>query len=160
MKSLTVLTYRNQWVVFPGTGPPLNYDFSYPSLITRLIEETVHGTVFAIDQTSKEILWTQAVNDQKMTTQVPNAWPVLIFGNSSGRKVAGLVLNRLTGAVIIDEEWDFDRSWIHWQATIQPMRILIGYGRKTVTLNCTEDLSEPINSTEEEPVPTQPEEGN
>ncbi|MBT5019857.1 MAG: PQQ-binding-like beta-propeller repeat protein [Planctomicrobium sp.] len=160
VKSLTVLTYRNQWVVFPGTGPPLNYDFSYPSLITRLIEETVHGTVFAIDQTSKEILWTQAVNDQKMTTQVPNAWPVLIFGNSSGRKVAGLVLNRLTGAVIIDEEWDFDRSWIHWQATIQPMRILIGYGRKTVTLNCTEDLSEPINSTEEEPVPTQPEEGN
>lgn len=158
LKTLTVLAYRNQWVVFPGTGPPLNYDFSYPSLITRLIEETVHGTVVAIDQSSKEILWTRAVNDQKMTTQVPNAWPVLIFGNSSGRKVAGLVLNRLTGAVIVDEEWEFDRSWIHWQATIQPMRILIGYGRKTVTLNCTEDLSEPAISTEEEPVPTQPEE--
>lgn len=157
IKSLSVIAYENQWIAFPGTGPPLNYDFSYPSLITQTIEKTVNGTVVAIDQQTQEILWAKEIDDQKITTQAPLEWPVLIFGNSSGRVVRGLILNRLTGEEIVNREWEFDRSWIHWQAMIQPMRILVGYGRKTVTLDCTVDLTMPINPPEEDPVPPQSE---
>lgn len=141
VKSLTVLSRSNQWIVLPGTGPPLQYDFSYPSLITRSIEKTVHGTIVAIACSTGQIQWSLEVDDQKTTTQSPTAWPILFFGNSSGRNVKGLIVNRLDGKVAVEEEWPYDRTWIHWRATIQPLKILIGYGRKTVTLDCHEPLA-------------------
>lgn len=139
VRSLTVLTYPGQWIVLPGAGPPLDYDFSYPSLITRTIEKTVQGTVVAIDQQTHDVVWTHDVENQKIATQVPTAWPILFMGKSSGQNVRSLVINRLNGEVVVDEELEYDQTWIHWQASIQPMQIIIGYGRKTVNLDCVEE---------------------
>lgn len=139
--SLAVLAYLDQWIVVPGKGQPLSFDFSYPSLITRTIEKTAHGTVVAIDRADGQVRWTAQVEDQKIATQVPSAWPILMFGNGSGRNVRGLVLNRWTGESIVEDEWEYDRTWIHWQSSVQPTQILIGYGRKTITLDCVEPLN-------------------
>lgn len=140
-RSVTVKSFDEHWLVIPGSGFPLRYEFSYPSEITRLTEVTVQGTVVSIDRNTKEVVWSQEIEDQKMTTQFPPQWPVLFFGKSYGRTVNGLILNRLTGEVVFEEEMPYDRSWIHWQSTTQPMRVLIGYGRKSIAIDCLEDVS-------------------
>lgn len=141
VESLTVLTRQDHWIVLPGSGTPLQYNFSYPSLITRTIEKTVDGTIVAIDRKTGDQLWTYDIEDQQTTTEYPTAWPILFFGKAAGRDVQGLVLNSLTGEEVVKQGWPYDRTWIHWQASVQPTQIRIGYGRQTLNLDCVEPLT-------------------
>ncbi len=148
--SMTILKRPNQWIVLPGTGEPVQYDYSYPSRITRTIEKTVAGKVVAINELTGEVEWSQEIEDQHMCTQTPSAWPILFFGKSYGNSIRGLILNRLTGEKVIQEQFEYDRTWIHWQSSVQPMQIWIAYGRKTVSLDCLERLGDAEEAPKEE----------
>lgn len=143
-QSLAVLERNDRWIVIPGKGRPLRYDFSFQEpLIARSIEKTAHGTVCAIDRSTGDLIWSRELQDQKLITQSPTHWPILFFGNGYGRNVRGQVLNLETGADVVKGEWEYDRSWIHWQASTQPtMRIRLAYGRHTVSVDCVERLGE------------------
>ncbi len=140
--SMTILQRENQWILLPGNGEPIMYDYSYPSRIARSVEKTVEGKVTAINQQTGEVEWSQDVEDQHVCTQTPSAWPILFFGKSFGNSIRSLVLNRMTGEKVIQQEFDYDRTWIHWQSSTQPMQIWIAYGRETVNLDCLERLDD------------------
>lgn len=135
-----VIEYPDQWIIVYGDYADQQYSVRNLDLPEENLTSPVTGLALAVDRKSKEILWQNELRDLSVPAQLPPRWPIVYFYNNRGQDMEVLIINRKTGAKLVENASNNDGRPITWYAETQPLKIHFRFSRFAVELECTEPL--------------------